>query len=121
MKSYPNVEDVLCDLLDPLAPTITWRDPDRPLPYIFVRRIGGREDGITDRPAVRVEVTADNYELARDLMGSVRSTILSCGCTNVNGVAVDTANEVTAAQQTPAYNPEDNNVTSTFVLSFRKQ
>lgn len=121
MPSYPNVEDVLCDLLDSIAPTITWRDPDRALPYIFVRRIGGREDGFIDRPAVRVEVTADNYESARDLSKVVRETILRSGCTEVNGILIDTAEEVVANQQTPAFNPEDNNVTSTYVLSFRKQ
>lgn len=121
MASYPNVEDVLCDLLDPIAPTDTWRDPSRGLPIIIVRRIGGREDGVTDRPAVRVQVEADDYPQARDLAATVRGIILESGCTNVNGVLIDTANEVTAQQQTPAFNPEDNNVTSTYVLSFRKQ
>lgn len=117
---YPNVEDVLCDLLESTATAVTWRDPDIALPYVFVRRVGGREDGFIDRPVVRVEVTADTYELARDLAATVRTKILTSGCTVVNGVQIDTADEVVATQQTPAFNPEDNNVTSTYVLSFRK-
>lgn len=121
MPSYPNVEDVLCDLLEPIAYTDTWRDPDKGVPFIFVRRVGGREDGFIDRPIVRVEVEADDYVQARDLSKVVRETILRSGCTEVNGILIDTVDEVVANQQTPAFNPEDNNVTSTYVLSFRKQ
>ncbi|MCD2099536.1 hypothetical protein QNA24_30270 [Rhodococcus qingshengii] len=121
MPSYPNVEDVLCDLLDSIAYTDTWRDPERELPFIIVRRVGGNEDGITDRPAVRVQVTADDYESAKNLMGAVRERILNAGCTSVNGVNIDVTREIVGGQQAPAFNPEDISVTSTFVLSFRKQ
>ncbi len=121
MPSYPNVEAVLCDLLADLAPTVTFRDPEREPPYVFVRRTGGSEDGVTDRPTVRVEVLHHSYAGAQELTNLVRQRILSAGCTNVNGVLIDTTDEITAHQVYQYFDPDDRNITSTYRLSFRKQ
>ncbi|MDH6282804.1 hypothetical protein [Prescottella agglutinans] len=120
MPRFPKVEDVLCEMLADLAPTVTRRDPNTPAPYIFIRRAGGNSDGITDRPVVRVEVLAGTRDESEDIAADVRDRILESGCTTAGGVLIDTATEITGTQQIPDFNPDERKVPATYRLSFRQ-
>ncbi|MGV9617111.1 phage tail termination protein [Nocardia xishanensis] len=119
MAAYPNVHEVLITLLSPVAPTVKSRRQGQPLPYNVVRRIGGAEDGITDRPIVRVDNYASSDEQAEHLKEACRQRITESGCTLVNGVLVDTAHELAAGQDVPAVDPNDHRKTAVYQLSFR--
>lgn len=120
MPKFPNVEDVLCEMLTDLAPTVTRRSPKIDPPFIFIRRAGGNSDGITDRPIVRVEVLAGTRDESEDIAADVRDRILDSGCTTVGEVLIDTASEITGTQQIPDFNPDERKVPATYRLSFRQ-
>lgn len=120
MPRFPNVEDVLCEMLADLAPTVTRRSPKIDPPFIFIRRAGGNNDGVTDRPVVRVEVLAGTRDESEDIAADVRDRILESGCTNVGGVLIDTASEITGTQQIPDLNTDERKVPATYRLSFRQ-
>lgn len=119
MPRYPNVHEVLIDLLSPIAPTVKTRQPGKPLPYNVIRRIGGNEDGITDRPVVRVDTYADTDEQAERLKEACRQWITEAGGTEVGGILIDTARELSGGQEAPAPDPGDRKQTSVYQLSFR--
>lgn len=117
--TYPDAETVVCALLADLAPAVTYRTKETPPPYIFVRRTGGAEDGITDRPVIRVETLHNTRAEAATLMNQVRARILNAGCTKAGGALIDTTAEIQGGQQAPYFNPEDRNVVSSYRFSFR--
>lgn len=119
MPTYPNVHEVLIALLSPIATTVKAKRQGQPLPYIVVRRIGGAEDSITDRPIVRVDNYAHTDEQAEELKEACRQRITESGCTLVNGVLIDTANEITGGQDVPTPDPTDRKQTAVYQLSFR--
>lgn len=126
---WPDAELVLLDLLKPLVPagtTVTQTDEDLTPPCIQVQRIGGTNDGITDRPLMQVtaygRTRPDAWELAR----AVEQHILAAGGTAVSGehvttVLIDHTETSTAGRQTPYVNPDIRTVISDFRLDFRRQ
>lgn len=119
MPSYPNVHEVLIALLSPIATTVKAKRQGQPLPYNLVRRIGGAEDTITDRPIVRVDTYAHTDEQAEQIKEYCRQRITDSSCTLVDGVLIDTAREITGGQDTPAPDPSDRKQTAVYQLSFR--
>ena len=53
LPPFPDVEVVLLELLAPVATPVTGLPVEVVPPMVQVERIGGRDDGITDRPLVR--------------------------------------------------------------------
>ncbi|MET7773737.1 hypothetical protein [Nocardia sp. NPDC005366] len=119
MPSYPNVHEVLITLLTPIVPTVKSRRPGQRLPYTVVRRVGGAEDGTTDRPIVRVDTYADTDEQAERLKEACRQVITESGGSEAGGVLIDTAREITGGQDAPALDPNDRKLTAVYQLSFR--
>lgn len=117
--AYPDAETVVCALLADIAPTVTYRTETTPKPYIFVRRVGGSEDGVTDRPLMRIETLGESRAESNTLMSQVRTRILNAGCTNAGGALIDATAEVSGGQQAPYFNPEDRNIVSSYRFSFR--
>lgn len=118
--SWPDAEAVMVALLDPIAPADTVLSPASPLPCIQVNRVGGTDDGITDRPVVQVAVFAATRAQAWALAEQVRRAVLGVAGSLVGGVLVDDARTAVGHQQIPEIDPEDRRVISTYQLSFRQ-
>lgn len=119
---YPDAERVLRDLLTPLAHTVTQTDEGETFtePVIQVQRVGGSDDGITDRPRMQVSCFADDRHEAWNLAEDVRQTVLACGGTKVNGVLVDKATTETPAQQLPDEIRDVRKVVAIYRFDFRR-
>lgn len=59
---YADVEKMLATVLEVFAPAGSVDDGTRP--FVRVMRIGGADDGVTDRPRVVVDVLADTRDEA---------------------------------------------------------
>lgn len=122
---WPDAENVMCDLLDPIAPASTWLGDDweKNLPQIQVNRIGGGVDldEVTDTARLQVAVYAVNRAEVQRLNTLVRNAVRDAENTEVGGVQIDTTTEAIAGQQVPDSNPDDRRVISTYTLSFREQ
>ncbi|WP_054812180.1 hypothetical protein [Nocardia arizonensis] len=119
MSSYPNVHEVLITLLTPIVTTVKSRRPGLRPPYTVVRRVGGAEDGITDRPIVRVDTYADTDEQAEQLKQACRQAITESGGTLAGDVLIDTAREITGGQESTAADLHDIRQSAIYQLSFR--
>ena len=122
---FPDAENVMCDLLDPIAPASTWLGDnwEKNLPQIQVNRIGGGldPDEVTDTARLQVAVYAANRAAAQKLNTLVRNTVREAEFSEVGGVQIDTTSEAIAGQQVPDKNPDDRRVISTYTLAFREQ
>lgn len=122
---FPDAENVMCDLLDPIAPASTWLGDgwEKNLPQIQVNRIGGGldPDEVTDTARLQVAVYAVNRAAAQKLNTLVRNAIRDAANTEVGGVQIDATSEAIAGQQIPDKNPDDRRVISTYTLAFREQ
>ncbi|PBC38470.1 hypothetical protein CJ179_38350 [Rhodococcus sp. ACS1] len=124
--AFPDAELVLLSLLDDLGYTCTaLPDPDQfdaQMPIIVCNRIGGGVDGlgITDNALCAILVIHDTRPLAWQVTAQVRQRILKAGCTEVDGILIDTTSEVVGNQEVMDINPENRMVDSTFYLSFRE-
>nr|WP_280442930.1 hypothetical protein [Nocardia brasiliensis] len=110
----------MAELLDPIAPTDTVMTPATKVPFIQVNRVGGTDDGITDRPVVQVAVFAATRAHAWALAEQVRHAVLGAAGALIGGVLVDDARTAIGHQQIPEIDPDDRRVISTYQLSFRE-
>lgn len=104
---YVDVERALMDLLDQVAPSELWTDETLPgtLPTIQVRRVGGDDNGITDRARVSVTVYAARTSQAKDLAEQARQLLLDGPHTTPNGV-IDKATTEVGPQHAPTRDPD---------------
>lgn len=126
LPGWPDAEDVAMSLLAQMSPSVeatTSTDIDlaEQAPIVRVTRIGGEDDGISDRPLVEFAVFHSTYDAARKLAENIRQHILASPCTSVPtedipaGVLVDNATTVTP----PAHAAYDNPVLALKVLTIR--
>lgn len=86
LAPYPDIELVLLDLLDPYGETVTATSVDDPAPRtIQIERIGGPDDGVTDRPRVRVTVYGGDRREAWALTRELQQVVLASGGSMVTG------------------------------------
>ncbi|MBF6332376.1 hypothetical protein [Nocardia transvalensis] len=93
---FPDFEQVLIDLLTPIAYTCSTlpaseQDFQDALPLIWARRIDGGIDAdqITDTAIVQLDVFAHKRSDAQALGRRATAAVLGCGGTRVNGVLID--------------------------------
>lgn len=126
LANWPDAEDVVMSLLGTMSPpvdatTSTDIDLAEQVPIVRVTRIGGEDDGISDRPLVELAVFHSTYDEARKLAESVRQFVLASPCTKVPtedipaGVLIDNASTVTP----PARAAYDNPALAMKVLTIR--
>ncbi|WP_405159839.1 hypothetical protein OG203_25685 [Nocardia sp. NBC_01499] len=118
--SWPDAEAVMVALLDPIAQTDTVMTPATKVPFIQVNRVGGTDDGITDRPVVQVAVFGATRAQAWALAEEVRHAVRAAAGSMVGGVLVDDTRTALGHQQIPEIDPDDRRVISTYQLSFRE-
>ncbi|WP_443705804.1 phage tail termination protein [Saccharothrix coeruleofusca] len=129
---WPDAEELVMALLrqaPALAPTVTQTTPPNlgdNGPVIQVLRVGGTDDGITDRPLVEVAVFAPSYKQAIGIAEQVRQRMLGAGGTRVptptypDGVLVDRCVTATSPQEVPYDNPELRRKLATYQVELRR-
>lgn len=128
LPPFPDAEDVVMSLLEPVAPTTTSTGPDleTEAPVIRVTRVGGDDDGITDRPLVEVAAFATTYDAARKLARDCLVTILAAPNTKVttedypDGVLVDKAETASSPVRVPYDNPDLARKIGTYRFAWRR-
>lgn len=102
---FPDFEQFLIDLFTPIAGTVTTlpatsAELQAALPLIWVRKTAGTVDinAITYKAKVSVAVFGTTRAQAQQLAVQVRDAVLAAPATRVNGVLVDSVEEITAEE-----------------------
>lgn len=94
---------------------------DQDQPFITVRERGGviDQDDFTSYPNVEVSCWGKTRSVARNTMSEATKLVLQSGGTEVNGVLVDSAEDITGSEEPVLENPDDRVLTKMFRLGFR--
>ena len=120
LPPYPEFDDVMRALLNDLAPVVTFESDEIDAPFIYVTRVGGREDGIFDNPLIDVEYVAATRAESKQLKTAGQERIRAAGNTAPGGYLIDVAEETTGGQYIPPVKRDDRGVTATVRLSYRR-
>lgn len=124
---FPDIESVVCTLLEPVADTFT-RVPEQILDkFILVRRIGGANDEFQDYPLVQVQafaVATSTQSTPRPVafaMGEdIRQLMLASRRTKVGDVVVDDVTTITPPDEHDDENSDIRCVVATYELIMRR-
>lgn len=117
---YPDAEQVVLDLLEQVAPTVTALSGDITAPVIAVARAGGPADLITDAARIVVGSYAPDRATAWNNARLCQQIILAARNKSVNGVQIDHTGVLLGLQQLPYGNPNEFHVTGTYEVTFRR-
>ena len=125
LAGFPDAELVVMDLLAPVGVTVTATDENLMPPVVLVQRMGGPDDGVTDRPRVQVACFGASRPAAWALAEQARQIVLAAGGTvvtgtNVTNVFVDSTRTETPSVQLPDRNQNVRAVTAVYRLSYRR-
>ncbi len=123
LPPFPVAEDVLMALLEPVADTGTSNPPDLgvdPRRFVRVARIGGTDDGVTDRPRMEVATFAPTWGESQQMQQQCRQIILAAGCTEVASVLIDRGATDTGPIERPYPNPDVRWVPAYYRLEWRR-
>ncbi|MEV6219797.1 hypothetical protein [Nocardia sp. NPDC051833] len=120
LPPYPEFDEVMRALLGDIAPVVTFESDEIDPPYIYVTRVGGREDGVADSPVIDVEYVAATRAESKTLKTAGQERIRAAGNTAPGGFLIDTADETTGGQYLPPLQRELRGVTATVRLSYRR-
>lgn len=87
---------------------------------VLVQRIGGGDDGTTDRARIGVTVFGTTRPRSRQIAEECRQRILACGGTAVEGVLIDKATTETAAVEVPGTIPDGRVLPAVYRLELRR-
>ncbi|MEV4127151.1 hypothetical protein [Nocardia sp. NPDC049707] len=109
-------------LLDDIAPVVTAESDEIDPPYIYVTRVGGREDGTADNPIIDVEYVAVTRAASKLLKTAGQERIRFAGNTEPGGYLIDVAEENPGGggQYIPPRKRDQRAVTATVRLSYRR-
>jgi hypothetical protein len=124
--NFPDIELVCMDLLNNLGKTVTATGETVPAGTIQIERIGGPDDGLTDRPRVQITAYGSSRQNAWQLIENCRQRILASGGTLVygeytNGVLIDLARTATPPRQLPEFGRGARIVQGVFEFHVRRQ
>jgi len=126
LTGFPDAELVMMDLLTPVGVTVTATSENLAPPVVVVvQRVGGADDGVTDRPRVQVVCYGATRPAAWALAEQARQIVLAAGGTavtgtNVTGVFLDSTRTETPSVQLPDPNRDVRAVTAVYRLSYRR-
>lgn len=125
LAPYPDAELVMLDLLRPTGKTVTATDAVIAVKTIVVQRVGGTDDGVTDRPIVQVTCLAPTRAEAWAMARQVQQVVLAAGGTAVSGqyvtdVFIDSTRTVTPPDQLPDRNVNLRPVAAQYRLGLRR-
>ncbi|MBF6394016.1 hypothetical protein IU443_29225 [Nocardia farcinica] len=120
LPPYPEFDEVMRALLSDIAPVVTFESDQVEPPFIYVTRVGGREDGVADNPVIDVEYVAATRAESKQLKTAGQERIRNAGNTAPGGFLIDVAEETSGGQYIPPQNRELRGVTATVRLSYRR-
>lgn len=120
MSSYPDIEAVLIAYLHTLAPTGELTPESLEEPFIRVNRVGGFDDGITDRPRVEIACYSPTRRESQALSEQVRERVLACDGTDMAGVFVDHVITETQAGRSAYPNEDVRRIAAVYRFSLRR-
>ncbi len=125
LAPFPDAELVVMDLLSTIGTTVAATGEDITGPTILIQRVGGSDDGVTDRPVIQVVCLAPDRHQAWGMARQAQQVILACGGTVVTGefvtdVLIDSARTVTPPDQVPDKNNALRPVAAQYRLGLRR-
>ncbi len=120
LPAFPDAEAVVMDLLAAHGTTVTSTPAEITGPLIRVQRVGGADDGITDRPRIEVLCYHTTRPLAVALAAECRRTIAAAGCTQVGSVLIDRAFPEMAPSNEGYRNPDIRAVPAVYRFAWRR-
>ncbi|MFD6400821.1 hypothetical protein [Nocardia sp. NPDC060249] len=120
LPPYPEFDEVLRALLGDIAPVVTFESDALDPPFIYVTRVGGREDGVADNPIIDIEYIATTRAESKTLKTAGQERIRAAGNTAPGGYLIDVAEETAGGQYIPPMQREYRGVTATVRLSYRR-
>ena len=124
---FADAEDVVCTMLERIAPTATRATDPLPERLILVQRVGGPNNEHTDFPVIEVSVLASMTatqtaprEVAWDLAEQCRQVMLAATRTLWDGALIDSVENVTPVTQQVDENPDVRRVVATYELEMRR-
>lgn len=130
LAAFPDVEEVVLALIEltPALGNAVQTTPAEMADTVVIRvlRVGGGDDGITDRALVDVTVFAPKYAQAREVAEQVRQRMLAAGGKKVpttsrpSGVLIDRCVTATGPQEIPYDNPELRRKPATYRVELRR-
>lgn len=120
LAAFPDAEDLGLELLSDLGPTFLATPAILAPPLIVVRRVGGYDNKITDRPRLQVHSFGSTHAQARDLAEACRQAILASPATRVAGVNIDQAITESAPTFVDYGQPAIHRYVATYRLEYRR-
>lgn len=124
---FPDAENVLCTLLEQVAPTYTRAPEELPEQLIIVQRLGGPNNEHSDYPIIQISVLAlatatqtTPRDVAWSLAEQCRQIILASTRSIAGGALIDAAENVTPVTMEPDDNPDVRRVVATYELELRR-
>jgi hypothetical protein len=99
LSGYPDAEDIGLALFASAGSTVLATPVLIVPPLIVVRRVGGGDDGLTDRPRLQVQTFGASRATARDLAEECRQLVTAAAATAVAGALIDR----TGTESSPVY------------------
>jgi hypothetical protein len=130
LDPFPDAELVMMDLVRGLATVVTATPATITPPLIRVERVGGADDGITDRPRIRAVCYGATRPLAWALARNVTALVGASGGQLVTGpntvaeypggVLIDLARTATAPKQVPEQGRSSREVETIYEIHLRR-
>lgn len=120
LTAYPDVEDIGLALFEPLGDTVLARPTTLSPPLIQVSRVGGRDDGLTDRPRLEVQTFGATRLQARDLAEQCRQHAYASVATLVAGASIDLVETLAGPRWVADDNPAVQRYIATYRLEYRR-
>lgn len=132
LAAFPDVELVLMDLVDPYTagPVVTALPSTITPPLTQVERVGGADDGVTDRARVKITCFGTTRQLAWQATRTIQQVIIASAGTLVTGpntateyprgVLIDRAVTATAAKQIPELGRDARQIETVYQVDLRR-
>lgn len=125
LPPWPDAELVVLDLLDPIGSTVLETGDEIPVGTILIQRVGGADDGVTDRPVMQIVCFHTDRTAAWSLARQVQQVMHAAGGTavtgeHVNDVLIDSVRTVTPPDLMPDRNPNLRPVAAQYRLGLRR-
>lgn len=117
---YPDIEAVLITYLGSLAQTGEVTPESLEAPFIRVNRVGGFDDGITDRPRVEIACYCPTRRESQALSEQARQAMLACDGTDAAGVFIDHVITETQAGRSVYPNEDVRRIAAVYRVSLRR-
>lgn len=117
---YPDIEAVLITYLGALAQTGEFTPESLDAPFIRVNRVGGFDDGLTDRPRVEIACYCPTRRESQALSEQVRQYVIACDGTDAAGTYIDHVVTESQAGRTTYPNEDVRRIAAVYRFSLRR-